>query len=47
MPLSQLFGRIIHPHPRVKLTPDQEKEQRQKRLKDLQDSGVWLGFELH
>lgn len=44
MSLTQLFGRIIHPHHRVKLSPDQETQRIAKRREDLRKSGVWLGY---
>ncbi|MDQ5982282.1 MAG: hypothetical protein QG549_279 [Patescibacteria group bacterium] len=43
MSLSQLFGRIIHPHHRVKLTPEQEQQQIWQRRNELRKSGVWIG----
>lgn len=44
MSLTQLFGRIIHPHHRVKLTPEQEQERIRQRREELKKSGVWMGF---
>lgn len=44
MSLSQLFGRIVHPHHRVKLTPEQEMQRIRQHREMLRKQGVWLGF---
>lgn len=43
MPLSQFFGRIIHPHHRVKLTPEQEMQRIRQQREELRKAGIWIG----